>query len=814
MSTRYQILALLLLMPCYLLAQTGHITGSLYDERQQPIPFANVVLLTAPDSVLNGSTTTDLHGAFSFNSLPLRTYILRISTIDYETYKQLVPLTTEQPSKSMGSLVLKPSSHSLKEVNVTGHQLLMQVEGDKLVMNVAASATQAGLNGLEVLAKVPGVTVDRNTEQVSLRNQSPLVMIDGRPTHLSADQLTQLLKTMRSDDISTIEVVQNPSARYEAAGTAGILNIRTKKAQRYGNLYTVQVGGAYGYFKGLGSTPQHQESFTFSRRGGLASVYASLSNVNNYTISEQSRDQKLLENGQLTELRQNVDRSRGRLSTRRLTINAEWYPTPRTTVSVQAQHLWSTNLLTLHGTQFSQRTGSSSELNTDYERFTDQRYLTLSTQLVHQFDTLGRQLTVALDGASLRNELNTNFAYRIYLSDNPGQVTQTTNQLNSPFTNPIYTAKADYVHPTRRGQRWELGTQVTRTDNRNTFASDFVGGQLRQEYFRFLEVISAGYVQWSGGWYGYKIQAGLRAEQTQASGYNEQDLRTVERSYLNICPSASIGHQLGKRQLLTLAYSRRLDRPNYYQYSPFQRFTSRYEYTQGNALLTPFLTHSMSLRHVWKDAVVTTLSYDRATRVYSSYYTLDQTTIPGQTLIRTSFINTEPKQVAWYNLNGSAPLDPTRWLHLDLSYWYNYRVYQNLVNGEAVDSHVPSFGGVVTASFNLPKAIVLEITADAYSGEAMGAFERSRPAGQVDLGIRKTFMQKRATFKLNLSDPFDLNRYRVQYDAPELQAYNQTRSTNRLLRLQFTYNMGNTSARTSSRTTGVQENTNRSNSGL
>jgi len=172
------------------------------------------------------------------------------------------------------------------------------------------------------------------------------------------------------------------------------------------------------------------------------------------------------------------------------------------------------------------------------------------------------------------------------------------------------------------------------------------------------------------------------------------------------------------------------------------------------------------------------------------------------------------RQAAWYNLNGSAPLDPTRWLHLDLSYWYAYRVYQAQVNGATIDTRVPAFGGEVTASFTLPRAVVLEVAADANSGEAMGAFERSRPAVQVDFGARKTFAQQRGTLKLNLTDPFDLSRYKVRINSPDVLAYNQSRWTNRLLRLQLTYSLGNANARTSSRATGVQESANRSGSGL
>ena len=814
MTFRYLPSCFCLLLPGLLHAQNGHLTGILRDAHQQPVPYANVMLLTAPDSVFVKGTLTDAQGNFWLDQLLLQAYVLRLSAVGYAPGRRTVTLSAEQPSVALPAITLPASPQALREVVVTGKVPLLQVDGDKLIVNVAASTTKAGLNGLEVLAKVPGVTVNRGTEQVSLRNQSPLILIDGRPTHLTPEQLTQVLKTMRSDEIATIEVIQNPSARYEATGSAGILNIRTKKAQHYGTLYAVQAGGAYGYFADLGGTPQHNESLTLSQRGRRGSVYAAVSNSDAQSIREQWRDQQLLESGQPTEQRQNDDRSRDRLRTQRLTVNTEWYLGSHTTLSAQAQHTWSTDAYRLQGRQQSQLVaGGIYGLDTDYQRQSRQRYLTGSAQLTHRFDTLGRQLTVALDAARLANALHSTFAYRTYALAAPEQVAQTTNQLDSPFLNPLYTAKADYVHPTRRGQRWEVGAQLTRTDNRNTFASDFVGGQLHQDYFRFLETIGAAYGQWSGQWQGYQLQAGLRAEHTTATGLDEQST-TVARRYLNLFPSASLARKLSSRQQLTLAYSRRIDRPNYTQYSPFQRFTSRLEYTQGNAQLPPFLTHSVSLRHVWKDAIVTTLSYDRATQVYSAYYTLDPTTVPGETLIRTSFITADVRQVAWYNLNGSAPLDPTRWLHLDLSYWYAYRVYQAQVNGASIDTRVPAFGGEITASFTLPKAMVLEVAADANSGVAMGAFERSRPAGQIDFGVRKTFAQKRGTLKLNLTDPFDLSRYKVRINSPDVLAYNQSRWTNRLLRLQFTYSLGNANARTSSRATGVQESTNRSGSGL
>ena len=804
---------LLLLLPYLTLAQHGRVTGLLCDEHQQPVPFATVVLLNPTDSTLLAGTTTETNGHFLLTPLPLRAYVLVVSAVGYVKVRQPVTLSTAQPTLDLPSILLPASPHTLAEGVVEGKPPLVQVEGDKLVVNVAANATQTGLNGLEVLAKVPGVTVNRSTDQVSVRNQTPLIMLDGRPTYLTAEQLTQLLKSLRSDDIATIEVIQNPSARYEAAGTGGILNIRTKKAQQYGSFYTLQAGGASGHFGRLGGTLRHNESLTFSRRGRRGSLYLAAGNDYAQSIGEQRRDQTLFTAGEPVEQRQNHYRNRTLLHTQRLTANTEWYLTPRTTLSVQAQHTWSRTQYQQQIEQQFRRPTDSTGLLTDMQRRTPQRYLTGSVQLQHRFDSLGRQLTVALDAARVHSQQRTTFAYQAYALATPTELTPSSNQLDNPFLNPIYTGQIDYVHPTRRGQRWETGAKLSRTDNRTTYATDFVGGQLQSDYFRFREQISAAYAQWAGSWHAYQLQAGLRAEHTHATGHDGQGQQTVRRNYLNVFPSASVAHALGSQQQLTLAYSRRIDRPNYYQFSPFRRFTSRFEYTQGDARLNPFITNSISLRHVWKEAIVTSFSYDRATRVYSAYYVLDQTTLPGETLVRTSFLNTQPRQVAWYNLNGTVPLDPLPWLHLDMSYWYSYRIYQNTVNDATVSLRAGSFGGDVTASLTLPHAVVLEVAADGVSSYPMGAFEKSRPQVQVDFGLRKSFAQKRGTLKLNLTDPFDLSRYNVRIASPALQAYNQSRGTNRLLRLQLTYNLGNTNARTGSRALNTQENTNRSGNG-
>ncbi|WP_040300643.1 TonB-dependent receptor, partial [Arcticibacter svalbardensis] len=213
----------------------NHIEGSIKDENQHPLDFVTVSLIRVQDSTLFKTALTDEQGKFIFATVPESDYKLVVTQIGRQKYTSSpIKVDSEQPVVHLDPVTLKTDSKELKEVTVTVQKPLIERQGDKLIINVENSSVSAGSTALEVLQKAPGITLDKD-DNVALKGKGGvLIMIDGKPTYLSSADLASMLRNMQSNEIEAIEIISNPSARYEAEGKSGIINIRLKKNKNYG----------------------------------------------------------------------------------------------------------------------------------------------------------------------------------------------------------------------------------------------------------------------------------------------------------------------------------------------------------------------------------------------------------------------------------------------------------------------------------------------------------------------------------------------------------------------------------------------------
>ena len=213
----------------------GIISGMVWDENQQPISYANVLLLNPEDSSLIKGTITDSIGLYRFENIKARSYLISVSMIGYKTiFEGPLQLDEKEANFKLPPLALEEESLSLGEIVVKARKPFLELRNDKMIVNVSSSPVSAGSNALELLSKAPGVIVDNNN-QISLRGkQGVLVMIDGKRSYLSMEEVVKMLETMPASSIESIEIMLNPSAKYDAAGNAGIINIRLKKNENLG----------------------------------------------------------------------------------------------------------------------------------------------------------------------------------------------------------------------------------------------------------------------------------------------------------------------------------------------------------------------------------------------------------------------------------------------------------------------------------------------------------------------------------------------------------------------------------------------------
>jgi RNase P/RNase MRP subunit p29 len=245
MKTKFtlSVLCILCWFSSYAQQINGRIAGSVLDESKKALPFATIMLLKATDSSLVKGELSNEAGKFQIDGISEGKYIIALSLVGYtKTYSPAISLSSVNHSIQLNPIQMKQETQHLKEVTVVGQKPFIEQKIDKTVVNVENSIVASGGNALEVLQRSPGVMVDKD-DRISLRGkQGVIIMIDGKPTNLSAEDAANMLRNMPSNSIEQVELITNPSAKYDAAGNAGIINIKLKKNNKVGMNGSVTAG--------------------------------------------------------------------------------------------------------------------------------------------------------------------------------------------------------------------------------------------------------------------------------------------------------------------------------------------------------------------------------------------------------------------------------------------------------------------------------------------------------------------------------------------------------------------------------------------
>ncbi len=797
----------LLLLSASALAQSK-LRGKALDEKQQPLSFANVVLLNAKDSSLVNGSTTDSTGAFEFSASTIGAHILSVSLMGYQTLYQPVELIN-QPVLLL-ALALKPASQTLGEIQVTAKKPLIEMQGDKLIFNVASSPVAGGLNAFELLEKVPGVVVKKTDQTISLQGrEGVLVMIDGRQTYLSPDQVANLLKTMRAEEIESIEVIANPSARYDAAGGSGILNIRTKRAKLYGTQYTAVVGGGYSYYPQYGNYPKYNTSLSISHRNEKFNLFGGLGFSRHSWISARTDQMSILESSRVVEGRKNNEFVEGFGYNANARAGLDYLLSKKTTVGLQVKGTRGRDEFNRFITQRIQRADSNQRMETIRYRDANSWNVTANANIKHTFRTITEgvapaELTADLDYIRVKDTYLSLFDNRFYTESELSTPIRTRNRIDRPTSTRIVSIKSDYVRTLAANTKLEAGVKISFVNNNFEFNSDFIANEPRSE-FDYTENINAVYMNWSGTFAKKtQYQLGLRGEQSVISGKDRSDREIVSYYYFNLFPTFSLNQKFDDQQQLTVSYSRRIDRPSYDRFNPFALFYNRLEYTQGNPLLLPGFRNVGTLTYSYKNAYTIGLLYQGLRRYPFGVYDVDSQLIPGERLIRTSYENLPGSGFVYYGVSASAQVSLVKGWNLTGN--INSGVSQTRLrrNETIIDQRQLQAYLYASNNLTLSSTLTIEVAGWYQTGNLQG-FERTMPQGAVNFGVLKTIWTKKANLKLALDDPFNLARYRFVATTARYRNVSVNRWDNRVVRLTFTYNFGNLNVKSGSERRSAEE---------
>ncbi len=785
---------------------TATISGSVVDQQQKPLDYTTVSLLKAKDSALVKGALTDGKGQYKITGVLTGQYLVSVSMIGYQKSFSK-PFTLDQANDvAVEKLVLLAGNTMLKGVSVVGQKALIERKADRTVLNVENSVLAAGNSAMEILEKAPGVTIDKD-DNISLKGkQGVTVMLDGKLTYLSSAQLATLLRSTDGNTIQSIEIITNPSAKYDAAGNSGIINIKLKKNKSVGTNGSLTLGTGYGVY------PKSNESLTLNHKQGKFNFFGSYShndnqrynnllinrvvnvqNVNTFFTQQNFMPQTNYSNN----YRAGVDYDITKKNTIGFLVNGYF--------NGEQDNNINHTLIGSNPSSTDSMQNTTSNIHQTYRNFA----FNVNDKL--QIDTAGQELSIDLDYSRFNNNSIAKYNTDFFLANGDLQHAPLPLQNQTPSVITINTAKADYTKSFKKIVKLEAGIKLSsvKTDNdlqaQKLSGSSFINDTSRTNRFVYSEKVNAGYINLSKTFKKLSVQVGLRAENTSSNGNLITTNQVVNRSYLNFFPSVFLNESLSAKNDLGFSYSRRIDRPSYDNLNPFVYYLDQYTYSQGNPFLKPQYTQSYELNYTYNKTINVSLSYSHTKDVITNILlTKDKATFATQ-------LNLQSQNS--YNININAPFTFTKWWsgNVNLNGFYLGFKSDSLL-GANLNSGQAAYQFKTLQTFLVGKAFKAEVSSDYQSALTYGIFH-IKPQYSFDAGLSRSFAQKKANLKLSVSDIFNTRISKVSSRYQSVNIDFNEKQESRIARLTFTYNFGNSKLATRRHNSGADAEKNRVKSG-
>lgn len=789
------------------------ISGTVKDEEGKSQSGVTVSLFKITDSLKTVKlTATNTSGKYELYPIEPGRYFIEFSKVGFA--KRLTPtIILTSMSVEVAPIKLSRMVQQIEQVEVHATRPILEMKPDKIVLNVEGTINEVGNDALELLRKSPGVLLDKDDNITLSGKNGVLVYIDGRQSPLTGTDLTEYLRSLQSSQIDAIEIITNPSARYDAAGNAGIINIRLKKNKSYGTNGSVQAGW------GLGVYPKYNGGISLNNRNKFANVYGSANYFNNKNWLQLQFDRQVSD----TVFNQSSDianRNRGF----NFKTGADFFLSPNHTFGVmvhgntsnmEMQNDNTTDIIYKPSTQLTKILNASN--NSDNRR--DNYNLNLNYRFA---DSTGKELNVDLD-YGLHKYISDQYQPNVYTTpDGLIELNRVIYEMDVNNRIDLVAVKADYEQNMWNG-KVTTGGKIAFVDSDNSFKRYDVLSSItridttRSNGFVYNERIFAYYLQYQRALKGVSVQGGLRMEHTETRGrsfpYNQQgnnnngsQQMTFERNYTDFFPSLGFTFNKNPERVYTLQYSRRIDRPAYQDLNPFEFKIDEYTFQKGNTDLRPQYTNSISLQHTYKYRLNLTLNYSYVSNMFSQL--VDTAEISKSFMTKKNLAN---QQII--NFNISYPFQ-----------YKNYSLFGNInsfysINradfgpGREIELKVFSISAFAQQSLKLKRNWTLEMTTWFTSPSVWQGTFKSKSMGMIDAGFSKSLFKNQGNLRVVVSDIFRMMNWRgvSNFVGQEFIASGQFDS--RQLKVNFNWKFGNTGVRAArQRNVGLEEENKRSQS--
>lgn len=794
------------------LAQNGHntkINGIVNRNDNKPVEFATVTLLKAKDSSLVKGAVADMNGKYEFEQVASGKYLVAAVNMGMKkNYSQ--PFEVNASAVNLPAITLGEEAKNLKEVSVTGKRPFIEQKADKMVVNVENSIVATGGTALEVLQKSPGVQVDKD-DNISMKGKGGVtVMIDGKQTNMSSQDVAQLLKNMPSSNIDQIELIANPSAKYDAAGNAGIINIKLKKNKSYGSNGNINM--AYSQ----GKIPKTNAGINLNHRNQRINLFGSYNYNYNRNFENLRLNRSGTDNGQPVVFAGGsfLDKTSNSHSVK---AGMDYFVNKNHTIGVMADvssRDWKApgNGLTVIGNG----TIVDSNLLTNSYNSRDFNSYSYNVNYKGKLDSAGKELNIDVDYARNKEAQNTNIHSAFMDGGMKYYLHGDTVRSAQPSTIDIRTFKADYVHPLKNQAKFEAGVKLSfvKSDNDARFDSlkggNWIFDTNRSNRFIYEENVNAAYINYSRQFKKLGVQLGLRGEQSNVKGESVTTGQVNDTTYFNLFPSVFVSYAANDNNQWGVSYSRRLQRPSYDDLNPFEFYLDRYTKTSGNPGLKPQYSNNFELNHTFRQFLTTSIGYTHTKGMITRVIEPDVDVKTGDTTtLSYKYMNVAKRDN--FNLGISAPFPITKWWNSFITVSAFYNRFQTVVKGETIDRASGGFYGQTQQSFTMGKGWSSEVSYYYTSPQITdeGLF-RMKHMHSMSVGLQKQVLKKQGTVRVNVNDVFNTNRFSGTYEAGGQKIRIANNWDSRQVRVSFSYRFGNMNVKEArKRTTGLQDEQNR-----
>ncbi len=774
---------------CHAQEHPGTIKITVKDEEQKPMQAASVLLLK-PDSSLLKIQGTNENGVADFSSLKENKYLVKISHSGYNTiFLNVNDLLQKKVHHE--TVQLKQAAAVLNDVTVTSKKPLVQFAPDKTIINPDASISSAGATVMDVLEKSPGVTINRDGTITMKGKAQVMVLIDGKQTQLSGAELQAYLSGINASQVDVIELIDNPGAKYDAAGNAGIINIKTKKNKQKGFNGSLSVSFGQGFY------PKSVNSINLNYCNGKFNFFANYGNRFGYEKMNMYALRKYLnKNREDSLLLDQPNFTKTNFRSHSIKTGVDFFASSKTTLGfVFTSNLNKRDVESYSTINWMSPSGViDSTIITNGTRSADFTRNGINFNAKHDFSKTS-ELSADVDVIKFDIKGDQYFQTELQAPSSPVEKTMG----NIPSQLKIFTAKVDYSKKFS-GALLEAGIKTAHTNTDNFAQYSFFDGTnwqddlSRSNHFLYNETITALYSSVDVEKNKWHWQAGLRFENTNYKANQLGNAVVKDSSFKNnygsLFPSGFVSYAANTNNSFTFRFGRRIDRPQFQNLNPFLVTINKYTFEGGNPYILPQYTWNVELSHTYKQLLTTAVSYSYLNNYFSQIFIIDSN---SSNVNKNIIIYTRGNVGSFKSIGASATLQLplTKWWSLTAMAIYNHKTISGVV-WRPIKSTVDQLNISLNNQFQFKKGWAAEFSGYYQSNNQIDLQEKLTPQGEMGFGISKQVFKNKGTIRFAIRDLFYTQNYSGYSIFENADEPFKVKWDSRVARLTFTWRFGQT----------------------